>query len=123
MLRTTPALPSIKKHTQVMESTTPIPPCFEKYYSSTILCDNIVHQTTVFYKVQGHIVDGLKIRRSPVEVGSLSVYPLIHEDLYIPGGAGFQPATVVDFWWKHTYSKLSICTPPPKKKTGEIMAL
>jgi len=44
---------------------------------------------------KGHTVDGLNIRRSPVEVGSLSVYPLIYEDLYIPGGAGFQPATVV----------------------------
>jgi len=31
-------------------------------------------------------VDGSKIQRSPVKVGSLSYY------LYVPGGAGFLPA-------------------------------
>ena len=33
-----------------------------------------------------------EIRRSPVEVGSLST--IIYKVLYIPGGAGFQPSTV-----------------------------
>ena len=37
-----------------------------------------------------HTVDGSEIRRSPVEVGSLSHYLIV---LYIPGGAGFLPST------------------------------
>ena len=53
-------------------------------------------QPATVHKIhKGHTVDGLKIRRSPVEVGSLSVYPLIYDDLYISGGAGFQPSTIV----------------------------
>ena len=45
-------------------------------------------------------VDGSEIRRSPVEVGSLSVYPIIYKVLYIPGGAGFLPSTVVNDHFK-----------------------
>ena len=42
-----------------------------------------------------HTVDGSEIRRSPVEVGSLSQY--LQGFTYIPGGflAGFQPSTVL----------------------------
>ena len=40
-------------------------------------------------------VDGSEIRRSPVEVGSLSQYlQVFHGFSYIPGGAGFFPPTV-----------------------------
>ena len=42
--------------------------------------------------LEGDAVDGSEIRRSPVEVGS---YPSIHRVLYISGGAGFLPSTVV----------------------------
>ena len=45
-------------------------------------------------------VDGSEIRRSPVEVGSISYIPFflqgfIHPRSDIPGGAGFQPSTVL----------------------------
>ena len=39
-----------------------------------------------------HTVDGSEIRRSPVEVGSLSHY--LQGFSTIPGGAGFLPSTV-----------------------------
>ena len=38
--------------------------------------------------------DGSEIRCSPVEVGSLSVYPITYTVLYMPGGAGVLPSTV-----------------------------
>ena len=44
-------------------------------------------------------VDGSEIRRSPVEVevGSLSVYPIIYKVLYMPGGdrRTSEPSTVL----------------------------
>ena len=43
-----------------------------------------------------HTVDGSEIRRTPVEVRSLSMFiPLFGKVLLIPGGAGFRPSTVV----------------------------
>ena len=39
-----------------------------------------------------------EIRQKPVEVGSLSVYPIIYKVFYMLGGClGFQPSTVVKF--------------------------
>jgi len=38
-------------------------------------------------------VNGSGIRHSPVGIGS--TYPIIYKVLYIPGGAGFLPSTVV----------------------------
>jgi len=39
----------------------------------------------------GDTVDG----RNPANQLRLVVYPIIYEILYIPGGAGFQPSTVL----------------------------
>ena len=37
------------------------------------------------YELTDDTVDGSEIRRSPVEVGRLSVYPIIYKVCYIPG--------------------------------------
>ena len=43
-----------------------------------------------------HTVDG--INPAPVEVGSLSVYPIIYRVSYMSGGARFLPSTVVSLF-------------------------
>ncbi len=49
----------------------------------------------LFEEIPNHTVDGLEIRRSPVDVGSSSQYL----QGFIPGGARFLPSTV----WFHSH--------------------
>ena len=51
-----------------------------------------------------------ELRRSPVEVGSLSVYPIIYKAFYLPGGWPwdfFQPSTsMISFPWLLSFCNL-----------------